>query len=83
MTLFSANDLRLAYGHQTLLDGVTLAIAAGGKIDLVGRNSCGKSPLLKILSGENQPDSGDLSARRGLRIGYLPQEFELDPEFSV
>jgi len=83
MTLFSANDLRLAYGHQTLLDGVTVAIAAGEKVGLVGRNGCGKSSLLKILSGENQPDSGDLSARRGLRIGYLPQEFELDPTVSV
>ncbi len=83
MTLFSANELRLAYGHQTLLDGVTLAIAAGEKVGLVGRNGCGKTSLLKILANENQADSGDISARRGLRIGYLPQEFELDPALSV
>jgi ATP-binding cassette subfamily F protein uup len=83
MTLYSANELRLAYGHQTLLDGVTLAIAAGEKVGLVGRNGCGKTSLLKILAGENQADSGDISARRGLRIGYLPQEFELDPGLSV
>jgi len=79
VTLFSANEIRLAYGHQTLLDGVTLAIAAGEKVGLVGRNGCGKSSLLKILSGQDQPDSGELSARRGLRIGYLPQEFERNP----
>lgn len=83
MTLFSANEIRLAYGHQTLLDGVTLAIAAGEKVGLVGRNGCGKSSLLKILSRQDQPDSGELSARRGLRIGYLPQEFELNPDLSV
>ena len=83
MTLFSANDLRLAYGPQTLLDGVTLAISAGEKVGLVGRNGCGKTSLLKILANENQADSGDISARRGLRIGYLPQEFELDPALSV
>ena len=83
MTLFSANELRLAYGHQTLLDGVTLAIAAGEKVGLVGRNGCGKTSLLKILADENKADSGEISARRGLRIGYLPQEFELDPELSV
>ena len=83
MTLFSANDLRLAYGHQTLLDGVTLAISAGEKVGLVGRNGCGKTSLLKILANENQADSGETSARRGLRIGYLPQEFELDPALSV
>ncbi|MDG1363474.1 MAG: ABC-F family ATP-binding cassette domain-containing protein [Akkermansiaceae bacterium] len=83
MTLFSANDLRLAYGHQTLLDGVTLAISAGEKVGLVGRNGCGKTSLLKILANENQADSGETSARRGLRVGYLPQEFELDPALSV
>ncbi|MDB4484513.1 ATP-binding cassette domain-containing protein, partial [bacterium] len=83
MTLFSANELRLAYGHQTLLNGVTLAIAAGEKVGLVGRNGCGKTSLLKILANENQADSGEISARRGLRIGYLPQEFELDPALSV
>ena len=83
MTLFSANELRLAYGHQTLLDGVTVAISAGEKVGLVGRNGCGKTSLLKILANENQADSGETSARRGLRIGYLPQEFELDPTLSV
>ena len=83
MTLFSANELRLAYGHQTLLDGVTIAISGGEKVGLLGRNGCGKTSLLKILANENQADSGDISARRGLRIGYLPQEFELDPALSV
>ena len=83
MTLFSANELRLAYGHQTLLDGVTVAISSGEKVGLVGRNGCGKTSLLKILANENQADSGELSARRGLRVGYLPQEFELDPDLSV
>ena len=83
MTLFSANELRLAYGDQTLLDGVPVAISAGEKVGLVGRNGCGKTSLLKILANENQADSGDTSVRRGLRIGYLPQEFELDPSLSV
>lgn len=83
MTLFSANELRLAYGHQTLLNGVTVAISAGEKVGLVGRNGCGKTSLLKILANENQADSGETSARRGLRVGYLPQEFELDPALSV
>ncbi len=82
-SLLSANELRLAYGHQVLLDGVTLAVAAGEKVGLVGRNGCGKTSLLKILAKENSADSGDISVRRALRIGYLPQEFELDPEKSV
>jgi len=81
--LLSANEIRLAYSYQTLLDGVTLAISAGEKVGLVGRNGCGKTSLLKILTGEQAADSGEISVRRALRIGYLPQEFELDPELSV
>jgi ATP-binding cassette subfamily F protein uup len=81
--LLSANEIRLAYSYQTLLDGVTLAVAAGEKVGLVGRNGCGKTSLLKILTGSEKADSGEISIRRGLRIGYLPQEFELDLELSV
>ena len=81
--LLSANEIRLAYGHQNLLDGVTLAVSAGEKVGLLGRNGCGKTSLLKILAGENQADSGEIAARQTIRIGYLPQEFELDPALSV
>jgi ATP-binding cassette subfamily F protein uup len=81
--LLSANEIRLTYGYQTLLDGVTLAIGAGEKVGMVGRNGCGKTSLLKILSAQSAADSGEIARRRGLRIGYLPQEFELDPDLSV
>jgi ATP-binding cassette subfamily F protein uup len=81
--LLSANEIRLSYGYQKLLDGVTLAVAAGEKIGMVGRNGCGKTSLLKILSGVQAADSGEIALRRSLRIGYLPQEFELDPALSV
>ncbi|MDB6078564.1 MAG: ATPase component of transporter with duplicated ATPase domain [Akkermansiaceae bacterium] len=81
--LLSANEIKLSYGYQTLLDGVTLAVSAGEKVGLVGRNGCGKTSLLKILTGSQKADSGEISLRRALRVGYLPQEFELDPELSV
>ncbi|PAW61126.1 MAG: ABC transporter ATP-binding protein [Verrucomicrobiia bacterium Tous-C3TDCM] len=81
--LLSANEIRLSYGYQNLLDGVTLAVAAGEKVGLVGRNGCGKSSLLKILTRQQQADSGDISVRRDLRIGYLPQEFEMDRALTV
>jgi ABC transport system ATP-binding/permease protein len=76
--LISANELSLAFGHQLLLEKVTLAVAPGEKVGLVGRNGSGKTSLLKILAGEIIPDTGDISRRRSLRIGYLPQDFELD-----
>jgi ATP-binding cassette subfamily F protein uup len=81
--LLSANEIRLTYGYQALLDGVTLAVAAGEKIGMVGRNGCGKTSLLKILMGVLAPDSGEIALRRALRVGYLPQEFELDATLSV
>jgi ATP-binding cassette subfamily F protein uup len=82
-SLLSANELSLSYGKQTLLTGVTLAVAPGEKVGLVGRNGCGKTSLLKILAGTDRADSGELSLRRGLRVGYLPQEFELDGSLTV
>ena len=81
--LLSANELRVTYGHQELLSGATLAVAAGEKVGLVGRNGSGKTTLLKIVSGEQAPDSGEVVRRRGLRVGYLPQEFELNNDATV
>ncbi len=82
-SLLSASELRLSYGRQILLDGVSLTVAPGEKVGLVGRNGCGKTSLLRILAGENQADAGEISRRRNLRAGYLPQEFELDGDLTV
>ncbi|MEW6307253.1 MAG: ATP-binding cassette domain-containing protein, partial [Verrucomicrobiota bacterium] len=64
--LLSVNELFLAYGYQRLLEGVTLSVAPGEKVGLVGRNGCGKTSLLKILAGEQKADTGEISRRRGL-----------------
>src|SRR5256886_13104960 len=81
--LLSANDLALAYGHQRLLEAATLSVAPGEKVGLVGRNASGKTSLLRILAGHQEADAGQVDRRRGLRIGYLPQEFELDGSRTV
>lgn len=81
--LLSANDLVLVFDHLRLLDGVTVAITSGEKVGLVGRNGCGKTSLFKILANQTQPDDGEVSRRKGLRVGYLPQEFELDETTTV
>src|SRR5205814_1028118 len=69
--------------YQRLLEAVTLSVAPGEKVGLVGRNGSGKTSLLRILAGHQNADAGDVSRRRGLRIGYLPQEFELDGAKTV
>jgi ATP-binding cassette subfamily F protein uup len=81
--ILTANDLALSYGHQRLLESVTLSVAPGEKVGLVGRNGSGKTSLLRILAGYQEADAGEIARRRGLRIGYLPQEFELDPNLTV
>jgi ATP-binding cassette subfamily F protein uup len=81
--LLSVSELRLAFGLQAVLDGATLSVLPGEKVGLVGRNGCGKTSLFRILAGETQADSGEISLRRGLRVGYLPQEFQLDGERTV
>ena len=81
--LLTANDLALAYGHQRLLEAVTLSVGPGEKVGLLGRNGCGKTSLLRILAGHQSADAGDLAPRRGLRIGYLPQEPQLDAGKNV
>jgi ATP-binding cassette subfamily F protein uup len=75
--------LALSYGYQRLLESVTLSVAPGEKVGLVGRNGSGKTSLLRILAGYQEADAGEIARRRGLRIGYLPQEFELDPKLTV
>jgi ATP-binding cassette subfamily F protein uup len=81
--LLAANDLALAYGHEHLLKEVTLSVAPGEKVGLVGRNGCGKTSLLRILAGHQSADTGEVTRRRSLRVGYLPQEFELDGGLTV
>jgi len=66
-----------AYGAQVLLDGVSLGVAAGERIGLVGRNGSGKTTLLAALAGQADLDTGRSTRTRGARIGYLPQSERL------
>lgn len=74
--LISCQDLSKSFGSRTLFKDLSLSIFLGDKIGLIGLNGCGKSTLLKILKGLEKSDSGEISARRGLKIGYLPQSCE-------
>ncbi len=74
MALLTLADAHLAFGHVPLLDGAALAIEAGERLALIGRNGAGKSSLLKILAGLEKPDDGQLQVQTGLRRVYVPQE---------
>jgi ABC transport system ATP-binding/permease protein len=66
-----------AYGPRVLLDQVSLGVAAGDRIGVVGRNGAGKSTLLEALAGRAGLDSGRATRARDLTLGYLPQAEEL------
>ena len=63
----------VSFGDRTLLDGVSLGVAAGQAIGVVGRNGAGKTTLLAALAGRLDLDSGRATRARSARIGYLPQ----------
>jgi ATP-binding cassette subfamily F protein uup len=66
-----------------VLDHATLSINEGEHVGLAGRNGCGKSTFLRIAAGELQPDEGQVTRRRDLVTGYLPQAFELQEDATV
>lgn len=81
--ILSAKDLELSFGNDPVLDGATLAVYPGEKVGLVGRNGCGKSTFLRIITGVESADAGQISRKQGLVAGYLPQEFELNESDTV
>jgi ATP-binding cassette subfamily F protein uup len=75
--LISVERIVKAYAPRVLLDGVSLGVAEGERIGVVGRNGAGKSTLLSILAGTEQPDSGRVARTSGLRVGHLAQRDDL------
>ncbi len=81
--LLNLERVSKSYGIRPLLTEVSLGIAAGERIGIVGRNGDGKTTLLEVMTGLEEPDSGRVSQSRGLHIGYLHQGDELVDTHSV
>lgn len=69
-------DISKSFGTQVVLDRASLHIKPGMRLGLVGANGAGKTTLLRLIAGEMSLDGGEISARKDLRIGFLPQEIE-------
>ncbi len=67
-------DLTKSYGFRMLFAGVTFGVDEGNKIGVIAKNGTGKSTLLSIIAGTEAPDSGKITWRSGVRVGYLPQQ---------
>jgi len=74
VSLIVLQGVGLAFGKKELLHGLDLRIGAHDRVGLTGVNGSGKSSLMRLLAGQARPDAGNVRARRGLRIGYLPQD---------
>ena len=83
MILLNAEKIQKGYSDRQLLDGASLAINEGDKIGLIGVNGTGKSTLLKIIAGLDQPDSGTVTRAGGVRVAYLPQNPVFEPQATV
>ncbi|MFT5695906.1 MAG: sulfate-transporting ATPase, partial [Myxococcota bacterium] len=82
--VFVMNDLRKVVGSgKTILDGINLSFYPGAKIGVLGHNGAGKSTLLRIMAGLDDDFLGEARPIGKVRIGYLPQEPELDPTKDV
>lgn len=81
--LLGAEAVHLEYPTQVVFESITLGVNDGARIGIVGRNGDGKSSLLRLLTGEQQPDAGRVTRRSGLRVGALSQADTLDPDHSV
>jgi ATP-binding cassette subfamily F protein uup len=81
--LLSAEQVTLSFNERVLFDNITLSLNKGDKLALVGANGAGKSSLMKILNSQLEPVSGNVVKRKGVTVGYLPQEPQLDVNKSL
>ena len=81
--IYQMRAVRKAYGDKVILDDVTLSFLPGAKIGVLGPNGTGKSTLLKIMAGADQPSNGEARLMPGYTVGLLSQEPQLNEDKTV
>src|SRR5213075_1342938 len=81
--LLSVESLTKSFTSRPLFENLSFTIAEGDHVGLVGPNGSGKTTLLKVLAGVEDPDSGTRAVKKGLRIGYVPQDAVFAPGKTV
>jgi len=79
----TVENIAKSYGELTLFEGVSFSIHKDQKIAFVAKNGTGKTSILNILSGKDQPDTGQVIFRKGLKTSFLSQDPELDPQLTI
>src|SRR5687767_9895982 len=81
--IFTMQDLRKVKGGKEILKGIYLSFFPGAKIGVIGPNGAGKSTLLRIMAGQDTEFFGHAKPDPTIRVGYLPQEPQLDAKLDV
>jgi ATPase subunit of ABC transporter with duplicated ATPase domains len=81
--IYQMRGVRKAHGDKVILHNVTLAFLPGAKIGVVGPNGMGKSTLLRMMAGVEQPSNGEARLMPGFTVGMLAQEPQLDESLTV
>ena len=83
MPLIALDSISLAFGHLPLLEHATFRIDRGERVSIVGRNGSGKSSLLRLVSGEQPPDTGAVTREPGIHVARLEQDVPVVAEGKV
>ena len=80
--LLSCQSINKSFGSRVLFKNLTFSISRGDRIGMIGPNGSGKSTLIKLLVQQESPETGTISYKRGLHLGYVPQDSSF-PDLSV
>ncbi len=83
VNFLSVENIAKSYGERILFKGISFGINEGQKIGFVAKNGTGKTSLLNILSGADSPDEGNVVYRKNLKVAFLSQEPNLNPELTI
>lgn len=81
--LFNARDLTHSFGARTLFRSLSFSVNDGERVALIGPNGAGKSTLMSLIQGSLAPDQGEVVRKSALKVGFLRQNPELDPESEI
>ncbi|MBU4303295.1 MAG: ATP-binding cassette domain-containing protein [Candidatus Omnitrophica bacterium] len=83
MALISLQEVNLAFSGPLIFDCLNLQLEPGERIALLGRNGAGKTTLMKVMTGQQEVDSGNVIVQKGIQVAHLPQEVPVDITGSV